>query len=31
MDIANLEALHTGGRITAEKLAELKAAIASEG
>ena len=29
--IANLEALHADGRITAEKLAELKAAIASEG
>lgn len=29
--IANLEALHADGRITAEKLAELKAAIAAEG
>lgn len=29
--IANLEALHAEGRITAEKLAELKAAIAAEG
>jgi hypothetical protein len=29
--IANLEALHADGRITAEKLAELRAAIASEG
>jgi hypothetical protein len=29
--IANLEALHADGRITTEKLAELKAAIAAEG
>ena len=29
--IAALEALHTEGRITTEKLAELKTAIASEG
>ncbi len=29
--IATLEALHAEGRITAEKLAELKTAIASEG
>jgi hypothetical protein len=29
--IANLEALHAEGRITAEKLAQLKAAIAAEG
>lgn len=29
--IANLEALHAEGRITVEKLAELKAAIAAEG
>ncbi len=29
--IATLEALHAEGRITAEKLAELKAAIAAEG
>lgn len=28
--IANLEALHAEGRITAEKLAQLKAAIAAE-
>ena len=31
MDIANLEALHADGRITAEKLADLRSAIQAEG